>query len=392
MIQNGILKDVRVIDLTRYISGPYCAALLADMGAEVIKIEKPGKGETSRTVAPYHDGVSLFFPPYNRNKKSVTADLRTPEGLEIARRLIAKSDVIIDNFRAGTMQKMGLGYEELKKINPDIIAVSITGFGQTGPMKDRLAFDGIISAVSGVTRLEKDRVERSKGPIHDYMAAVYAAYGVMLALYEKKTTGRGQFIDVSMLACSSMIRTTSIADAALNGEEAAISGDDSAPFGYVKGTDGWINFHAGTNRFYEKLLTIIDDPFLHEERFIGNIPCRVDHADELMDHIQEWAKDKSCDELEAIFTKAGFPSGIVATPLRIKNNEQLQTNGFIYDQKVIGIDEPVPYMAFPFKMSNHEGLEYRPAPAVGEHTDEIFRDVLGMNDDEIARLKEEGIS
>ena len=390
-MNSGILQDVRVLDLTRYVSGPYCGALLADMGAEVIKIEKPGTGEVSRIVAPYYNGVSLFFPPYNRNKKSVTANLRTPEGIALVKALLPKCDVILDNFRAGTMEKMGLGYDLLRTINPGIIAVSITGFGQTGPMRDRLAFDGIISAQSGVTRVEHDHVERSKGPIHDYMAAVYAAYGTVLALLEKQKTGLGQYIDVSMLACSAMIRTTSIADAALNGEEAAQSGDDSAPFGYLRATDGWINYHAGTNRFYDNLLTIIDDPFLHQERFIGDIHCRIDHAEELMERVQAWAADKSCDELESIFTKAGIPSGIVSTPTRLRNHPQLLANGYLLEQQVYGIDVPVPYMAFPFKLSNHPHLPYRPAPKVGEHTDEILGGLLGLNPDTLEDLRRTGI-
>ena len=138
-MDSGILQNIRVLDLTRYVSGPYCGVLLADMGAEVIKVEKPDTGEVSRTVAPYFGGVSLFFPPYNRSKKSVTANLRTPEGIALVKALVSKCDVILDNFRAGTMEKMGLGYETLRAINPGIIAVSITGFGQRGPMRDRLA-------------------------------------------------------------------------------------------------------------------------------------------------------------------------------------------------------------------------------------------------------------
>ena len=391
-MNDGILHGVRIVDLTRYIAGPYCGALLADMGAEVIKIEKPVTGEVSRIVAPYGgDGVSLFFPPYNRNKKSVTADLRTPEGLSVARRLIAESDVLLENFRIGTMEKMGLGYEEVKRINPGIIMVSVTGFGQSGPLKNRLAFDGVISAMSGVTRMEKGHVERSKGPIHDYMAAIYAALGTVLALYEKKETGKGQYIDVSMLACSAMVRTTSIADAYLNGEEAAQSGDDSAPFGYVRGTNGWVNYHAGTNRFYENLLGIIDDPFLHEDRFRGNIRCRIEHADELMDSVQRWADGKSCEELEALFTGAGIPAGIVATPTRLLNDPQLRANGYIIEQEVAGIEEPVPFMGFPFRLSNHPGLEYRHAPAVGEHTEEIYRNVLHMTEEEFDALRKKNI-
>lgn len=390
-MSDGILQGVRILDLTRYVAGPYCAALLADMGAEVIKLEKPGTGEVSRTVAPYHNGVSLFFPPYNRNKKSVTVNLRTPGGIALAKSLVSKSDVILDNFRAGTMVKMGLGYETLRAINPGIIAVSITGFGQTGPMRDRLAFDGIISAESGVTRVERDHVERSKGPIHDYMAAVYAAYGTVLALYEKQRTGLGQYIDVSMLACSAMVRTTSIADAALNGEEAAQSGDDSAPFGYLRGTDGWVNYHAGTNRFYNSLLELIDDPFLHQPRFIGDIKCRIEHAQELMDRVQAWADGKSCQELEDAFFRAGIPVGIVATPTRLRNNPQLRANGYIVEQQVDGISEPVPYMAFPFHLSNHPDLAYRPAPRAGEHTDQVLTQVLGLGREELADLRQLGV-
>lgn len=238
--------------------------------------------------------------------------------------------------------------------------------------------------------MENGHVERSKGPIHDYMAAVYGAFGTVLALYEKKTTGRGQYLDVSMLACSSMIRTTSIADAALNGEKAAESGDDSAPFGYIRARDGWINFHAGTNRFYENLLGLIDDPFLHQPQFIGSIPNRIVQADELMEHIQRWGRDKSCDELEALFTGAGIPSGVVATPLRIRDNVQLQYNHMIAEQDVEGIDEPVPYMAFPIRMSNHEDLSYHRAPGVGEQNEEIYTGLLGMKPEEIAALREKG--
>lgn len=386
----GILEGVRVVDLTRYIAGPYCGVLLADMGAEVIKVERPGRGEVSRIVAPWKDGVSLFFPPYNRNKKSVAADLRTPEGLEIAKRLIAKSDVIIENFRAGTMEKMGLSYEEVKKINPGIIMVSVTGFGQTGPLRDRLAFDGIISAMSGVTRLEKGNVQRSKGPIHDYMAAMYGAFGTVLALYDRMKTGKGQRIDVSMLSSSAMIRTIALAEAHFDGAQAEDK-DESAPYGYLKAKDGWINYHAGTNAFYNNLLTIIDSPFLHQEKFIGSIPNRLAEADELVAEIQKWADDKTCDELEELFTNAGIPSGIVATPTRLLNNEHLRANGYIIEQPVRGLEEPVPFMGFPFKMSEHEDLEYRAAPAVGEHTDQICRDVLGMDEAELADLKARGI-
>lgn len=387
----GVLEGIRVIDLTRYIAGPYCGTLLADMGAEVIKIEKPGTGEATRTVGPWKDGVSLFFPAYNRNKKSVTADLRTPQGIEIAKKLIAGSDVVIENFRVGVMERMGLAYEDIKKINPGIIMVSVTGFGQTGPMSERTAFDGIISSVSGVTRIEKGRVERSKGPLHDYMAAMYAAYGTMLALYDRIKTGKGQFLDVSMMAGSAMIRTTAIADASLNGDDAAVSGDDSSPYGYLKAADGWINFHAGTDALYRRLLLLIpDNQVLGDPKYLDNIELRVADMDLLMEEIQKWADERTCEELEKAFTDADIPCGICATPGRLLRDPHLNENGYIIRQTVKGAGEAA-YMGFPFKMSAHPVLEYRPAPEVGEHTEEIYKNVLHMQQEEIQKLKDDAI-
>lgn len=388
---SGILSGIRVIDLTRYIAGPYCGQLLADMGAEVIKIEKPGTGEITRTAGPWKDSISLFFQACNRNKKSVTADMRTPEGLEIAKRLIAKSDVLVENFRAGTMEKMGLGYEEVKKLNPGVVMISITGFGQAGPLRDRLAFDGIVSSMSGVTRMEGGHVERSKGPIHDYIAAMYGAMGGILALYEKQKTGNGQYIDVSMLAGSSMIRSMAIADAYLNGDEAAMASDDSAPYGYLRASDGWVNYHAGTNPIYRNLLKLIDSPILHNKKYLDSMEQRVADAKILEAEVQKWSEGKTCDEIEAIFTKYNIPCGIVATPGRLLRNEHLMANGYIVQQPIHGIDGGAPFIGFPFKMSAHPDLEYRAAPTVGEDNQDVYQNVLNMNKEEIRNLQEKGI-
>lgn len=280
---SGILDGIRVVDMSRYISGPYCAMMLADMGAEVIKVEKPGEGEIYRVGGPWKDGVSLVFQAMNRNKKSVTADTRSPEGLQLIKELILHSDVLIENFRAGVMEKMGLGYEELHKLNPRLIMVSITGFGHSGPLRDRMAFDGIISAMSGVTRIDGDKVERSKGAIHDHMAGMNAVIGTLLALLDREKTGKGQYVDTAMIACSTVLRSDSIADAYLNGDEAAMGSDDAAPYGYLKTKDDWVNFQAGTNQLFRKLRTICPEPVVQEERWLddlpypcnhGNLPCR----------------------------------------------------------------------------------------------------------------------
>ncbi len=389
----GILEGIRVVDLSRYIAGPFCGQLLADMGAEVIKVEKPGEGDISRTVGPWKDGVSLFFQTCNVNKKSITADMRTPEGLELVKKLIAKSDILLENFRVGVMAKMGLTYDEVKKINPRIIMVSVTGFGQTGPMKDRIAFDGIISSMSGVTRIENGEIQRSKGAIHDHIAAMYAAMGVVLALYDRTRTGKGQYVDVAMLAASSVIRSDSIAEAYLSGEDAAMSGDDSAPYGYLKAKDGFINYHAGTNPFYHNLIKELDDPILHKECYYNSIEERLKNRKEIEDVIRAWAADKTCDELDEIFQRIGVPSGIVNTPGRLLNQPQLRANGFIMNVPVAGLEKygPVPFVGFPFKLSEHPDIEYRPAPTVGEHTEEIYKSVLDMSDSELEALRTKGV-
>lgn len=311
---SGILDGIRVVDMSRYISGPYCAMMLADMGAEVIKVEKPGEGEIYRVGGPWKDGVSLVFQAMNRNKKSVTADTRSPEGLQLIKELILHSDVLIENFRAGVMEKMGLGYEELHKLNPRLIMVSITGFGHSGPLRDRMAFDGIISAMSGVTRIDGDKVERSKGAIHDHMAGMNAVIGTLLALLDREKTGKGQYVDTAMIACSTVLRSDSIADAYLNGDEAAMGSDDAAPYGYLKTKDDWVNFQAGTNQLFRKLRTICPEPVVQEERWLDDLPYRVTHHAELFAAIQKWASNMTADELEKKFVDAGIPAGIVATP------------------------------------------------------------------------------
>lgn len=384
---SGILDGIRVVDMSRYISGPYCAMMLADMGAEVIKVEKPGKGEIYRVGGPWKDGVSLVFQAMNRNKKSVTADTRSPEGLQLIKELILHSDVLIENFRAGVMEKMGLGYEELHKLNPRLIMVSITGFGHSGPLRDRMAFDGIISAMSGVTRIDGDKVERSKGAIHDHMAGMNAVIGTLLALLDREKTGKGQYVDTAMIACSTVLRSDSIADAYLNGDEAAMGSDDAAPYGYLKTKDDWVNFQAGTNQLFRKLRTICPEPVVQEERWLDDLPYRVTHHAELFAAIQKWASNMTADELEKKFVDAGIPAGIVATPGRLLRSEHLWENGYLVKMPVHGIDGPVPYMGFPVKLSAHPDIEYKAAPVLGGDNEDIYGHVLGKSKEELEELK-----
>ena len=383
-----ILSGVRVVDLARYIAGPFCSMLLADMGAEVIKVEKPKIGEVTRRSAPWKDGVSLSFPAYNLNKKSISLDIRTSEGMEILKELIACSDVLLENFRVGTIEKMGLSYEEVKKINPRIIMVSVSGFGQVGPYRDHLAFDGVISAMAAITRLENGRAERSKGSLQDHMAALYAAIATLLAIIDRERSGKGQYIDVAMFASSAMVRNESLADAYVNGGDLCI--DDAGPYGFLYVSDGCVYFHAGLGNMYDRLLSIVDDPFLHEERF-RDPAIRTEHSEELIKHLQQWAQNMKAKELDALFTANDITSAIIATPKDLIHDLHLQEAGFLKMIPVKGLDGCVPYIGLPFKMSGHPDIEFKPAPGVGDNNDEIYRKVLGFTDQKIGELQRRGI-
>lgn len=386
---SGILEGIRVLDLTRYISGPYCGVMLADMGAEVIKIEKPDGGEETRRSGPWKDGVSLFYPAYNRNKKSATINLRSDRGKELFRELIQKSDVLIENFRVGTMAKMGFSYEQVKAINPRIIMVSVTGFGQTGPFKDRPAFDGIISAMSAISKITPTGVAIGNGAPSDFFGSMYAALGTLLALYDREKTGKGQYIDVSMFAAVSMLRTVWIADAAAHPGEDREKTDDTAPYGFMQGKDGWLNYHAGSEAMYKRLLTIIDDPILHDPKY-ESMENRVNDRLLLMDRLNVWAADKTCAELEKIFGDAGIPIGRVRTPAMLLECEQMKARGQLVKLNVPGVGE-LPYCAFPLKLSEHPDIEYRSAPELGQNNDEVHFGLLGLSNEEAENLRQAGV-
>lgn len=308
--------------------------------------------------------------------------------MEILKDLIAHSDVLLENFRVGTIEKMGLSYEEVKKINPRIIMVSVSGFGQVGPYRNHLAFDGVISAMAGITRFENGRAERSKGSLQDHMAALHATIATLLAILDREKTGKGQYVDVSMFASSVMVRNESLADAYVNGGDLCI--DDAGPYGFLYVSDGCVYFHAGLGNMYDRLLGIVDDPFLHEERF-HDPAVRTEHADELIAHLQAWAKDMTAKELDALFTANDITSAIIATPKDLIHDVHLQQAGYLKMIPVKGLEEKVPYIGLPFKLSEHPDIAFKPAPDLGENNDEIYQNVLGFSDEKVRDLKNRGI-
>lgn len=379
----NILNDIRVLDLCRYISGPSCCRILGDMGAEVIKVEKAGRGDDTRVMGPYYNGTSLYFPSYNRNKKSVTVDFRSDNGKELLRRLIAKSDVIVENFKAGTMAAMGLSFEEIHKINPRAILVSITGFGQTGPDAKRPAYDAIVSYRGRMYEdLGNGHFSLGGGMLSDVMAGINAALSVMLALYSRQQTGLGQHIDLCMLTSSVSSMPMDMANYFFNGPSANMLIDSPNGFFLTK-DDKWMMLIAGPQSMFLRLREIVDDPVIKDEKYL-TIPARIQENELLLEHVHAWVRTKTSEEMDQLMSEAGITCVKVSGWDDVLQDKQLLHRNDLLQMEIDGIGK-VPYVRFPAKFSGLEYVEDTPPPQLGADNTAILTGLLGMSPDEVAR-------
>ena len=388
------LEGIRVLDMGRFVSAPFCGMLLADMGAEVIKIEKPGKGEDTRGVGPFKNGVSLYVPTYNRNKKGITLQTRSEEGIELLKGLIRKSDVVIENFRPGTIQKMGLSYEEVKKINPRILMASISGYGQTGPDALKPAFDPVAQAAGGlyaITGTEDSGPLGAGTVVGDFTTGLYTAYAILTAVLHREKTGEGQYIDIAMTDCIVSFLHTYIANYSANGVVQKPHGNRdplSVPADCYKAKNGYVVMHAGDDKPYALLKELLGDPRLEDPKFDTH-QGRVDHCEELEGYVGEWFSDKTAEEAERLLSSKGIITAVVNDLPRLLESEQLRVRGAFVDLEVPGAGVCT-FQASPIKMSNAP-VTYHRAPTIGEHNAEIFESVLGINAEELKALQDKGV-
>lgn len=382
-----ILEGIRVLDLGRIISAPYCAMLLADMGAEVIKVEKAETGDDMRTMSVFD------YPAVNRNKKSVTIQFRSEEGKKLLSSLIQKSDILLENFRPGTMEKMGFGYEEVKKINPRIIMASVSGFGQTGPYRERAAFDSIIQALSGimsVTGTRQGGPARIGAPILDHMSGVFAFAGIMLALYDRDKTGEGQYIDISMLDSAVPMLFTHIPNYSALGIIAGPS-DANAPVAVPSGTfaarDGYIYLNGGTVGLFKTIRTIINNEELLKEEYLDQA-YRQQNYETVNAIVAKWAAEHTCQEVDDIMTAGGIPAGIISTIDKVIDNPQLKARNAIVDIETEGYGK-VKFGGNPIRMKTHSVDEFRPAHSLGEDNEEVYCGLLGLSKEKLEELKKQ---
>ena len=393
----GILKGIRILDLGRFISAPFCGMLLADMGAEVIKIERVGAGEDGRRLGPYKDGISVYVTAFNRNKKGITLNFRTDEGKEIFRKLIEKSDVIIENFRPGTMAKMGFDYETCKAINPRIILSSISGFGQEGRYSHKAALDGIAAAMSGMYAINfTESGPRPTGiPLGDHISGIYNALAIMMALYDRERTGQGQLIDTAMVDCLFSVFETRLPGFALNGVDIGVvpkygTGDPLAcPSNVYRCKDGYVCLHAGTDPNYKRFAEVTGDEGLMQEKYLKIEERMADYftVDKLT---ADWFAGQTVEDADRLLTEAGVPCGIVFNLKRILEDPNSKEREMVVYTEVPGLGA-VPFVGNPLKLKTRPIENRERAPLIGEHTDEILKTLAGIREEELAVFREKGV-
>jgi formyl-CoA transferase len=395
----GPLSGLRVLELATNVAGPLGGTLFAEFGAEVIKVEIPGTGDPARHFAPFYGEKSLTYVVLGRNKKSVTLDLRKPRGQELLKRLVKISDVLIENFRPGTMEKWGLGYEEIKNVNPRMIMVRVSGFGQDGPYKDRAAFDRIASAMGGLTYLTgypESPPVRVGLNLCDEIAGLFSAFGTMVALYHRDAGERekGQWIDVSL--CESIIRLLEgvIPEYGKLGTIRERSGNLNevvAPADNFLSRDGnWVVFVVTSDALFQRFLEAMGREDLGQDpRFLKNVD-RLKNRNALHEIIRPWFQERTVLEIDRIFSPKGIPYGLVYSAKDIYQDPQNQFRGNIVEVQDPDIG-PVKMQSVTPRLSATPGKVRSSSPKLGEHNDEIWGGLLGLTEEELKDLRNEGV-
>ncbi|HEY8023135.1 MAG TPA: CaiB/BaiF CoA-transferase family protein [Burkholderiaceae bacterium] len=405
---NTALGHIRVLDLTRVLAGPWCTQNLADLGADVIKIERPGVGDDTRSWGPPylrdaegHDtSEAAYYLAANRGKRSVTLDIATPEGQDIVRRLVAQSDVVMENYKVGQLRKYGLDYESLKAIKPDLVYCSVTGFGQDGPYAHRAGYDFIIQGMGGFMSITGERDDLPGGgpqkggvAISDLMTGMYATIAVMAALTHRDRTGEGQYIDMALLDVQVAMLANMGSNYLASGKPPVRWGNahpNIVPYQTFATSDGHIIVAVGNDGQYGKFVEAGGRPELaRDERFATN-PMRVRHREVLVPILAEMVKLKTRQQWIDLLEAAGVPCGPINKLDDVFDNPQVKARG-------MQVDLPHPSGAQVKLVRNPMNLSATPArcdmppPTLGQHTNEVLRDLLEKSDDDIVAMRAKGI-
>ena len=387
----GPLADLKVVELGTLIAGPYCARLMAEFGADVVKVETPGEGDPLRKWRKLHEGNSLWWYAQARNKKSVAVNLKAPEGQEVVRRLVAQADIVVENFRPGTLEKWNLGYEQLAKENPKLVMVRLSGFGQTGPYKDQPGFGAIGESMGGMRYITgyPDRAPVRVGiSIGDSLAAMFGVIGALMAIHNRTKTGKGQVVDVALYEAVFAMMESMLPEYGYDGSVRERTGSalpGIVPSNTYRCKDGqYVVIGANADSIFKRMMRGIGLPALADDPELADNAGRTRHTERLDKVIGDWCASVTLDEALAVLAKAEVPSGRIYSIADIARDLHFQARGMIERHK-LGEREVVLPGIVP-KLSETPGGTKWIGPRLGEHTDEVLGS-LGYTAADIARLR-----
>ena len=391
------LQGIRILDSTRMVAGPLCSMILGDLGAEVIKIERPGIGDDTRKWGPpFLNGESAYFLSVNRNKKSLTLDLKKEKAREIYRELVKKSDVVLENFRTGTMEKLQLTYNNLKELNPKLIYCSITGFGLSGPYKRRAGTDPVVQAMGGlmgITGESDGKPVRIPLSIIDMSTGLYAHGAIMAALISRGNTGKGHFIELSLLDTQLMLLLNLGSSYLVSGEVPRRLGNSHAtivPFGIFETKDRDMLLSASADVRWRRLCEALELEHLIEDPNFSTTNARINNREEVVRRLQERLRDKTADEWLELLEKVGVPSAPINTLDRVFNDPQVLDRNIVTEvtHPITGTFKMV---GMPAQYDGRRGEIRLAPPRLGEHSNEILNELLGYTESDVSKLKEENV-
>ena len=393
---SGPLAGVRVLDLTRILAGPYATSLLADMGADVVKVERPGDGDETRQMAPSQAGESHYFMSINRNKRGIAVDMKQPAGRQVVLDLARVSDVCIENFRPGVAGRLGLDYESVKAVRPDVVYCSISAYGQTGPYAGRSAFDVAIQAMGGamsVTGEPGGRPLRMGLPMADLSAGLFAALGILAAVVERQRTGEGQLVDISMMDAMVGLLTQYAGRYFMTGEDVPPVGSGHpsvSPYGTYETLDGHIVIANLGEAFWPKIARAIGHPELVDDPRYRTNPERVSRRAEVDALVNAATRKRTTAEWEAIFEKADVPHAPVLKVSQVLTHPQVLAREMVTEVEHATLGR-IPATGRAIRFGAHGREMMRASPVLGQHTDEVLREVLGYDRARVDELRESGI-
>lgn len=397
-MKHTALNDVIVLDLTRVLAGPYCTMMLADFGANVIKIEIPGKGDDTRAYAPFKNGESLYYANVNRNKKGITLNLKSEKGKKLFLDMVKKADVVVENYRPGVMDKLGLGYDVLKEVNDRIIYAAVSGFGCYGPYSQRPGYDIIAQATGGlmsITGEEGGQPLRVGNAMGDVLGGMNLTIGILTALHARTITGKGQRVDVSLVDSVVSSLETGIQRFFASGKQPELMGNRYAsayPYDAFKAKDGRFVIGCANDKLFTLLCTKVLDreDLLTDDRFDTNVK-RCDNYAELKPEIEKWTVNHTVDECVDMILGVGVPAAPINDLERVTTDPHIA----VAREMIVPIKHPVigdmKVNGNPVKLLDTGAEISRPAPTLGQDNEAVFSELLGFGKEEMDRLAEEGI-